>query len=124
MRIGVTKMSSSIAVRHAAAADSLVAAGFDLRRIGSHSLRSGGAVKLKLNGYDHDIMKKLGRWSSNTYLHYIQKELTTSEQWWANKFLVGANPEHYGSLQRRLKSYTMGQNQYSEDIGLGMRSAQ
>jgi hypothetical protein len=68
------------AVRHAAAADNLVAAGFDLRRIGSHSLRSGGAVNLKLNGYDHDIIKKLGRWSSNTYLHYIQNsigELTT-----------------------------------------------
>jgi hypothetical protein len=33
-----------------------------------------------LNGYDHDIIKKLGRWSSNTYLHYIENyigELTT-----------------------------------------------
>ena len=62
------------------AADNLVAAGYDLSRIGSHSLRSGGAVNLKLNGYDHDMIKKLGRWSSNTYLHYIQNsiaELTT-----------------------------------------------
>ena len=68
------------ALRNAAAADNLVAAGYDLARIGSHSLRSGGAVNLKLNGYDHDVIKKLGRWSSNTYLHYIQNsiaELTT-----------------------------------------------
>ena len=59
------------ALRYAALADGLPSAGFDLKRIGSHSLRSGGAVNLKLNGYDHDIIKKLGRWSSNTYLHYI-----------------------------------------------------
>jgi hypothetical protein len=67
-------------LRFAAVADNLATAGFNLRRIGSHSLRSGGAVNLKLNGYDHDIIKKLGRWSSNTYLHYIQNsigELTT-----------------------------------------------
>jgi hypothetical protein len=30
------------ALRHAAMADNLIAAGFDLKRIGSHSLRSGG----------------------------------------------------------------------------------
>ena len=65
---------------HPTQADRLGNAGFNLRRIGSHILRSGGAVNLKLNGYDHDIIKKLGRWSSNTYLHYIQNsigELTT-----------------------------------------------
>jgi hypothetical protein len=63
------------AVRHAAQADNLPAAGYSLNRIGSHSLRSGGAVNLKLNGYDHDMIKKLGRWSSNTYLHYIQNSI-------------------------------------------------
>ena len=56
-------------------ADNLLTAGFDIKRIGSHSLRSGGAVNLKLNGYDHDMIKKLGRWSSNTYLHYIQNSI-------------------------------------------------
>ena len=69
-----------VSLRFAAEANNLVTAGFNLRRIGSHSLRSGGTDNLKLNGYDHDIIKKLGRWSSNTYLHYIQNsigELTT-----------------------------------------------
>jgi hypothetical protein len=68
------------ALRYAALADGLPSAGYDIKRIGSHSLRSGGAVNLKLNGYGHDMIKKLGRWSSNTYLHYIQNsigELTT-----------------------------------------------
>jgi hypothetical protein len=68
------------AVRHAALADKLISAGFDIQRIGSHSLRSGGAVNLKLNGYDDITIKKLGRWSGNTYLTYIQSsigELTT-----------------------------------------------
>ena len=63
------------ALRNAAASDNLVAAGFELCRIGSHSLRSGGAVNLKMNGYDHDMIKKLGRWSSNTYLLYIQNSI-------------------------------------------------
>ena len=61
-------------------ADNLHNAGFELKRIGSHSLRSGGAVNLKLNGYDHAMIMKLGRWSGNTYLLYIQNsigELTT-----------------------------------------------
>jgi hypothetical protein len=68
------------AIRTAAIADNLEAAGFKLDRIGSHSLRSGGAVNLRLNGYGHEMIKKLGRWSGNTYLHYIQNsvgELTT-----------------------------------------------
>jgi hypothetical protein len=63
------------AIRHAAIADKLHLAGFNLKRIGSHSLRSGGAVNLKLNGYDHEIIQKLGRWSSKTYLHYIQNSI-------------------------------------------------
>jgi hypothetical protein len=63
------------AVRHAAEADNLLAAVFDLRRIGSHSHRSGGAINLTLNGYDHDMIKKLGRWSSSTCLHYIQNSI-------------------------------------------------
>ena len=63
-----------------AAGDNLPARGYSLTRIGSHSLRAGGAVHLKLCGYDHDIIKKLGRWTSDTYLRYIQSqigELTT-----------------------------------------------
>lgn len=63
------------AVQMGAAADNLEAMGYDLTRIGSHSLRSGGATHLKLCGYDETTIKKLGRWSSNTYLRYIQNQI-------------------------------------------------
>jgi hypothetical protein len=63
------------AVRIGAAADNLEDSGYDLSRIGSHSLRVGGAVRLKIAGYDSDMIKKLGRWSSDTYLRYIQSQI-------------------------------------------------
>jgi len=63
------------AVRIGAAGDNLVSQGYSLDRIGSHSIRSGGATHLKLLGFDELTIKKLGRWSSNTYLIYIQSQI-------------------------------------------------
>jgi len=71
----VTASEIRAAVQMGAAADNLEAMGYDLTRIGSHSLRSGGATHLKLCGYDEVTIKKLGRWSSNTYLRYIQNQI-------------------------------------------------
>ena len=62
-------------VRLAAQHDNLQEAGYDLSRIGTHSLRSGGAVRLKLAGEDDGIIKKLGRWSGETYAKYIQPHI-------------------------------------------------
>ena len=58
-----------------AVGDNLASRGYSLDRIGSHSLRSGGATHLKLCGYGHATIKKLGRWSSDTYLTYIQSQI-------------------------------------------------
>jgi len=55
--------------------DNLASRGFDLTRIGSHSLRSGGATHLNVLGYSPDTIKKLGRWNSDTYLRYIQSQI-------------------------------------------------
>lgn len=63
------------AVLTGAIGDNLVASGYDLTRLGSHSIRAGGAVQLKILGYDSDIIKKLGRWSGATYLRYIQTQI-------------------------------------------------
>ena len=68
----VTASEIRSAVQMGAVGDNLEAMGYDIARIGSHSLRSGGATHLKLCGYDETTIKKLGRWSSNTYLRYIQ----------------------------------------------------
>jgi hypothetical protein len=62
-------------LRRGAVGDNLASYGYDLRRICSHSLRSGGAMRLKLAGHDDDIIKKLGRWTSNTYLHCTQTQI-------------------------------------------------
>jgi hypothetical protein len=43
--------------------------------IGAHSLRSGGAMALKLHGYDDTTIRKMGRWTSDTFLQYIHNQI-------------------------------------------------
>lgn len=63
------------AIRLGAAGDGLEQQGYDASRIGSHSLRSGGAVALFLSGYPSELIQKLGRWRSETYKRYIQAQI-------------------------------------------------
>ena len=53
----------------------VINAGYNLARIGTHSLRSGGAISLAINGVDHAIIMKMGRWSSNSYVKYIKSRI-------------------------------------------------
>jgi hypothetical protein len=43
--------------------------------VGTHSLRAGGAMALKLNKEDDSVIMKYGRWSSNTFLMYIHNQI-------------------------------------------------
>ena len=43
--------------------------------VGAHSLRAGGAMALKLNGYDDTVIMKMGRWRSTTFLQYIHNQI-------------------------------------------------
>jgi hypothetical protein len=43
--------------------------------VGSHSLRAGGAMALKLHGYDDTTIMKMGRWSGLTFLQYIHNQI-------------------------------------------------
>ena len=43
--------------------------------VGAHSLRAGGAMALKLNGYDDIVIMKMGRWQSITFLQYIHNQI-------------------------------------------------
>ncbi len=71
-----TRASQVLAmIRLAAAEDNLQSAGYDLSRIGTHSLRSGGAVRLKHPGESDSLIQKLGRWSGETYKKYIQPHI-------------------------------------------------
>ena len=43
--------------------------------VGSHSLRAGGAMALKLNGISDTTIKKAGRWRSMAFLQYIYNQI-------------------------------------------------
>ena len=43
--------------------------------IGAHSLRAGGAMALKLHGYDDTTIMKMGRWTLLTFLQYIHNQI-------------------------------------------------
>ena len=47
----------------------------DLDMVGSHSLRAGGAMALKLHGYDDTTIMKMGGWSGLTFLQYIHNQI-------------------------------------------------
>ena len=44
--------------------------------VGSHSLRAGGAMGMYLHGVPHDTVKKMGGWSSDTFLMYIHEQIS------------------------------------------------
>jgi integrase len=49
--------------------------GYDLKRVGAHSLRASGAMAMKLNNIDAETIKKVGRWTSSTFLIYIHSQI-------------------------------------------------
>ena len=49
--------------------------GFQVAQISSHSLRAGGAMALHINKIPAHTIRKMGRWSSDTFLDYIHKQI-------------------------------------------------
>ena len=49
--------------------------GIDPDLVGAHSLWAGGAMALKLHGYDDTTIMKMGRWTSLTFLQYIHNQI-------------------------------------------------
>jgi hypothetical protein len=62
-------------VHHAARDTNLLAQGYELNRIGTHSLRASGAMALKLQGVDDSLIMKIGRWTGLTFLTYIHAQI-------------------------------------------------
>jgi hypothetical protein len=50
--------------------------GYEQQHIGSHSIRTSGAMVLKLNGIDDMMIQKLGRWLGDTFRCYIQLQIS------------------------------------------------
>jgi hypothetical protein len=72
-----TIQSSEIihAVRTATKLLNLQNQGIDPDLVGAHSLRAGGAMALKLHGFDDTTIMKMGRWTSLTFLQYIHTQI-------------------------------------------------
>jgi hypothetical protein len=64
------------ALKRAALADGLPLRGYDVSRIGPHSLRASGAMACTLNGISTTILQKLGRWTSTTFMMYIHAQIS------------------------------------------------
>ena len=62
-------------VRLSAKALNLHKQGIDPDLIGAHSLRAGGAMALKLHGFDNITIMKMGRWTSLTFSQYIHNQI-------------------------------------------------
>ena len=53
----------------------MLARGYTLDRISLHSLRAAGAMALKLDGCSTEMIMRLGRWTSLTYLTHIHTQI-------------------------------------------------
>ena len=63
------------AIRKAAQYLNLRAKGIDPDLLGTHSLRAGGAMALKIQGLPDTTIMKIGRWTSLTFLQYIHNQI-------------------------------------------------
>jgi hypothetical protein len=71
----ITPAQVTASIKHTVHHLALHQFGFTHNTVSSHSLRAGGAMAMKLNGVDTITIKKQGRWSSNTFLNYIQEQI-------------------------------------------------
>ena len=63
------------AVRRGARLALLDASGYQESRIGAHSLRTSGAMALWLSGHSAEVIMKMGRWRTQTFLTYIHSQI-------------------------------------------------
>ena len=73
--ISITSTDIRTVVRSTVAFLKLDTKGIDPALVGTHSLRSGGAMALKLHGCDDTTIMKYGRWSSLTFTMYIHTQI-------------------------------------------------
>ena len=71
----VTSANVRVCVRASVTALRLFRQGIKSSDVGSHSLRAGGAMSMKLNGCDLISIMKAGRWTSLTFLTYIHNQV-------------------------------------------------
>jgi len=84
----VTNGDIVTAVRTAIRPSQAAEYGYHKRIVGSHSLRSGGAMALFNQGVDATTIMKLGRWTSTTFMMYIHEQVDTVSRGAAEKMSI------------------------------------
>jgi len=92
----VTDKDMLVEIRRAVIKLGLEKNGIIPSRVGTHSFRAGGAMALKFAGADRDDIKKMGRWSSDTFLLYIHDQIAEYSEGWTEKMSV---PRSYFNLE-------------------------
>ena len=70
----------TLAVRESIILGGLLNCGYSPSRVSAHSLQASGAMALRLNNVGEDLIKKLGRWLSSTWLTYIHAQISSPPQ--------------------------------------------
>jgi integrase len=73
----ISSSAITLAVRESVVLSGLLNSGYSPSRVSAHSLRASGAMALRLNNVGEDLIKKLGRWSSSTWLTYIHSQISS-----------------------------------------------
>ena len=71
--------------------------GFASEDVGTHSIRSGGAMALCLAKVDTYIIKLQGRWKSDAFLKYIRKQVKQFSTDLSNKMII---KEHFNHVPK------------------------
>jgi hypothetical protein len=73
--VHVTAAHITTLITQAATDTNLVAQGYDLKQVSTHSLRTPGAMALTLQGVDDSLIMKIGCWTGLTFLTYIHSQI-------------------------------------------------
>ena len=72
----LTAADMNIAVTSSVSELGLEQNGLHCNHVGSHRLRAGGATVMHLHGIRHNTIKKMGLWSSDTFLMYVYEQIS------------------------------------------------
>jgi hypothetical protein len=72
----ITTVDITLAMRESVVLSGLLNSGYSPSRVSAHSLQASGAMALPLNIVGEDLIKKLGCWSSSTWLTYIHSQIS------------------------------------------------
>ena len=92
----ITDVDIRVALRRAVILLDLQKNGITSDRVGTHSLRSGGAMALKFAGAKPEEIMKMGRWSGVTFLMYIHDQIAETSEGWTQKM---STPRSYFNLE-------------------------